>query len=161
MGLHQPPWSFGFDSQTRGPTTLLLPPRAQLCNRSCSNKTHTNNTPTNTPGGLGRLRSWSGPVETDFQGRLRFSYANRPARAPTDTFTGQARAKPARNRCYGCKLLSVVRLSSSHCTRPHPCTVTAAHHPHTRPPDIPARLSYQRSLMNTYSTSDLRRSAQA
>jgi len=26
----------------------------------------------------GRLRSWSGPVETDFQGRLRFSYANRP-----------------------------------------------------------------------------------
>ena len=31
------------------------------------------------PGGPGRLRSWSGPVETDFQGRLRFSYANRPA----------------------------------------------------------------------------------
>jgi hypothetical protein len=26
------------------------------------------------------LRSWSGPVETDFQGRLRFSYANRPGR---------------------------------------------------------------------------------
>jgi hypothetical protein len=24
------------------------------------------------------LRSWSGPVETDFQGRLRFSYANGP-----------------------------------------------------------------------------------
>jgi len=23
--------------------------------------------------GPGRLRSWSGPVETDFQGRLRFS----------------------------------------------------------------------------------------
>jgi hypothetical protein len=34
--------------------------------------------PTHTPGGPGRLRSWSGPVETDFQGRLRFSYANRP-----------------------------------------------------------------------------------
>ena len=29
--------------------------------------------------GPGRLRSWSGPVETDFQGRLRFSYANGPA----------------------------------------------------------------------------------
>ena len=26
----------------------------------------------------GRLRSWSGPVESDFQGRLRFSYANMP-----------------------------------------------------------------------------------
>jgi hypothetical protein len=27
----------------------------------------------------GRMRSWSGPVETDFQGRLRFSSGNRPA----------------------------------------------------------------------------------
>ncbi len=27
-----------------------------------------------------RLRSWSGLVETDFQGRLRFSYANRPVK---------------------------------------------------------------------------------
>ena len=35
-----------------------------------------------TPGGPGRLRSWSGPVETDFQGRLRFSYANRPVETP-------------------------------------------------------------------------------
>jgi hypothetical protein len=26
-------------------STLLLPPRAQLCNRSCSNKTHTSNPP--------------------------------------------------------------------------------------------------------------------
>jgi len=34
--------------------------------------------PAHTPGGPGRLRSWSGPVETDFQGRLRFSYVNRP-----------------------------------------------------------------------------------
>ncbi len=32
-----------------------------------------NKQPTHTPGGPGRLRSWSGPVETDFQGRLRFS----------------------------------------------------------------------------------------
>jgi hypothetical protein len=39
-----------------------------------------NKQPAHTPGGPGRLRSWSGPVETDFQGRLRFSYANRPAR---------------------------------------------------------------------------------
>jgi hypothetical protein len=54
-------------------------------------------------------------------------------------------------------LLSVVRLSSSHCTRPHPCTVTAAHHPHTRPPDILARLAYQRSLVNTYFFPGLRR----
>jgi hypothetical protein len=37
-----------------------------------------NKQPTHTPGGPGRLRSWSGPVETDFQGRLRFSYANMP-----------------------------------------------------------------------------------
>jgi hypothetical protein len=65
--------------------------------------------------------------------------------------------KPARNSSHGCTLLSVVRLSSSHCARPHPCTVTAAHHPHTRPPDIPARLAYQRSLLNTYRTSDLGR----
>jgi hypothetical protein len=38
-----------------------------------------NKQPTHSPGGPGRLRSWSGPVETDFQGRLRFSYDNRPA----------------------------------------------------------------------------------
>ena len=65
--------------------------------------------------------------------------------------------KPDLNRFHGCKLLSAGRLSISHCTRPHPCTVTAAHHPHTRPPDIQARLAYQRSLLNTYSTSDLGR----
>jgi hypothetical protein len=65
--------------------------------------------------------------------------------------------KPACNSSHGCTLLSVVRLNSSHCTRPHPCTVTASHHPHTRPPDIPARLAYQRSLLNTYRTSDLGR----
>ena len=64
---------------------------------------------------------------------------------------------PARNSFHGCKLLSAVRLSSSHCTRPHPCTVTAKHHPHTRPPDIPARLAYQGSLVNTYFFLGLRR----
>ena len=37
-----------------------------------------NKQPTHTPGGPGRLRSWSGPVETDFQGRPRFSSDNRP-----------------------------------------------------------------------------------
>ena len=30
----------------------------------------------------GRMRSWSGPVETDFQGRLRFSSGNRSAPVP-------------------------------------------------------------------------------
>ena len=34
--------------------------------------------PAHTPGGPGRLRSWSGPVETDFQGRPKFSSDNRP-----------------------------------------------------------------------------------
>ena len=39
-----------------------------------------NKQPTHTSCGPGRLRSWSGfrLVETDFQGRLRFSYDNRP-----------------------------------------------------------------------------------
>jgi hypothetical protein len=81
-------------------------------------------------------------------------------RAPTDTVSAPERAKPARNSFHGCKLLSAARLSSYHCTRPHPCTVTAAHHPNTRPPDthaISARLEYQGSLVNTYSTYDLRR----
>jgi hypothetical protein len=41
-----------------------------------------NKQPTHTPGGPGLLRSWSGPVETDFQGRLRFSYDNRPGPGP-------------------------------------------------------------------------------
>ena len=37
-----------------------------------------NKQPKPTPGGPGRLRSWSGPVETDFQGRLRFRIDNIP-----------------------------------------------------------------------------------
>jgi hypothetical protein len=42
--------------------------------------------------------------------------------------------------------------------RPHPTTVAEApHYPHTRPPDAPARLVYQRILVNTYCTSDLYR----
>jgi hypothetical protein len=40
--------------------------------------------------------------------------------------------------------------------RPHPTTVAAPpHYPHTRPPDVPARLVYQRILVNTCRTSDL------
>ena len=40
--------------------------------------------------------------------------------------------------------------------RIHPTTVTASpHYPHTRPPDVPARLVYQRILVNTYRTSEL------
>jgi hypothetical protein len=40
--------------------------------------------------------------------------------------------------------------------QPHPTTVAVApHYPHTRPPDVPARLVYQRILVNTYITSDL------
>jgi len=35
-----------------------------------------------TPGGPGRLRSWSGPVETDFQGRPIFSSDNMPENPP-------------------------------------------------------------------------------
>ncbi len=55
----------------------------------------------------------------------------------------------------GCMSPSSVRLSfSRYCTRqPHPCTVlTAAHHPHTRPPDVPACLAYPKSLIATHLT---------
>jgi hypothetical protein len=39
---------------------------------------------------------------------------------------------------------------------PHPTTVAVTpHYPHTRQPDVPARLVYQRILVNTYRTSDL------
>jgi hypothetical protein len=41
-----------------------------------------NKQPTHTPGGPGRLRSWSGPVDPEFQGRLRFSYDSMPGTAP-------------------------------------------------------------------------------
>ncbi len=78
--------------------------------------------------------------------------------APTDTVSrlGPDSVKLARN---GCRLPSTVRLSlSRYCThQPHPCTVlTAAHHIHTRPSDaVPARLAYQRPLVNTYRMFDL------
>ena len=78
--------------------------------------------------------------------------------APTDTVAriGPDSVKLARN---GCMLPSAVRLSLSRCCthQPHPCTVlTAAHHIHTRQPDaVPARLAYQRPLVNTYCMFDL------
>ena len=60
---------------------------------------------------------------------------------------------------HGCSdLPSTVRLSlqSNRTYNPHPCTVLpAAHNIHTRPPDAPARLAYQRTLMNPYCMSDL------
>jgi hypothetical protein len=64
------------------------------------------------------------------------------------------RAKTAHSCFHGCTL-RMARPSGSNRTPPHPCTVTAAHHLHTRPPD--ARLEYQGSLVNTYSSLDLRR----
>ena len=59
---------------------------------------------------------------------------------------------------HGCSdLPSTVRLSfqSNRTYNPHPCTVLPAEHNiHTRPPDAPARLAYQSTLMN-YCMSDL------
>jgi hypothetical protein len=58
----------------------------------------------------------------------------------------------ARISYLGCTLRTA-RLNDD--CRPHPTTVAVApHYPHTRPPDVPARLSvYQRILVNTYRTS--------
>ena len=64
------------------------------------------------------------------------------------------RADTAYSCFHGCTLRAA-RPSGSHRDAPHPCTVTAAHHLHTRPPD--ARLEYQGSLVNTYFSLDLRR----
>ena len=79
--------------------------------------------------------------------------------APTDTVArvGPDRVKLARN---GGMLPRVVRLSLSNCTHQlHPCTVlTAAHHTHTRPPDVPARIASPQSMSNTYSSLELRSS---
>ena len=59
----------------------------------------------------------------------------------------------ARISYHGCALRPA-RLNAD--CRPHPTTVAAAtHYPHTRPPDVPARLVYQGLLVNTYRTSDL------
>jgi len=60
----------------------------------------------------------------------------------------------------GCMSSSAVRLSLTNCTyQLHPCTVlTAAHHKHTRPPDVLARIASPQSLSNTYSSLELRSS---
>jgi hypothetical protein len=51
--------------------------------------------------------------------------------------------------------LRTARLNDE-CRPHHPTTVAEPpHYPHTRPPDVPARLVYQRILVNTYCTSDL------
>jgi hypothetical protein len=73
--------------------------------------------------------------------------------ASQPTVTGPVNT--ARISYLGCTL-QTVRLNDD--CRPHPTTVAAApYYPHTRPPDVPARLVYQSLLVNTYSTSDLRR----
>jgi hypothetical protein len=67
------------------------------------------------------------------------------------TVTGNVNT--ARISYLGCALRTA-RLNDD--CRPHPTTVAAPpHYPHTRPPDVPARLVYQRILVNTYCTSDL------
>jgi hypothetical protein len=46
----------------------------------------------------GRLRSWSGPTETDFHGRLRFSYDGKPVLKP-DEENDEATARPSIDTC--------------------------------------------------------------
>jgi len=57
-------------------------------------------------------------------------------------------------RFNGCSFLqstAQLSLQRDRTYNPHPCTVlTAAHNIHTCPSDAPARLSYQRTLMNPY-----------
>jgi hypothetical protein len=73
------------------------------------------------------------------------------ASQPTVTAT----VNTARIRYLGCALRTA-RLNDD--CRPHPTTIAATpHYPHTRPPDVPARLVYQRILVNSYLTSDLYR----
>ena len=76
---------------------------------------------------------------------------------PTDSVS-QLEPDCVQLACTGCWWPSVARLSlprySTH--NPHPCTIlTAAHNTHTRPPDAPACLAYQRQLMNSYCIFDL------
>ncbi len=77
--------------------------------------------------------------------------------APTDSVS-QLEPDCVKLACPGCWSPSAARLSLlRYCTHnPHPCTVlTAAHNLHTRPPDAPACLAYQRPLMNPYCIFDL------
>jgi len=76
---------------------------------------------------------------------------------PTDSVS-QLEPDYVKLACTGCWSPSAARLSLlRYCTHnPHPCTVlTAAHNLHTRPPDAPACLAYQRPLMNPYCIFDL------
>ena len=80
--------------------------------------------------------------------------------APTDSVS---RLEPDRVKlaCDGCCWPSAGRLSLlRYCTHtPHPCTVlTAAHHTHTRPPDVLARIASPQLLSNTHSSLELRSS---
>ena len=86
-------------------------------------------------------------------------YTSHPA--PTDTIS---RLEPDRVKltCKDCMLPNAVRLSLSNCTHQlHPYTVlSAAHHIHTRTPDVHvhACLLYLKSLSRTYSSLELRSS---
>ena len=64
--------------------------------------------------------------------------------------------KLALNGCSYLQSTARLSLQRDRTYNPHPCTVlTAAHNIHTRPPDAPARLAYQRTLMNPYCMFDL------
>ena len=59
--------------------------------------------------------------------------------------------KLALNGCSYLQSTARLSLQRDRTYNPHPCTVLpAAHNLHTRPPDAPARLAYQRTLMNSY-----------
>jgi hypothetical protein len=71
--------------------------------------------------------------------------------ASQPTVTGTVNTE--RINYLGCALRTA-RLNDD--CRPHPTTVAVSpHYPHTHPLDVPARLVYQRILVNTYRTSDL------
>ena len=76
--------------------------------------------------------------------------------APTDAVSEPDCVKLA---YHGCCWPRAARLSLlRYCKHtPHPCTVlTAAHHTHTRPMDVLARIESPQSLSNTYSSLELR-----
>ena len=77
---------------------------------------------------------------------------------PTDTVArvGPACVKLALNGCSYLQSTARLSLQRDSTYNPHPCTVlTAAHNIHTFPPDAPACLAYQRTLMNPYCMSDM------
>ena len=80
----------------------------------------------------------------------------RPGQAPAylashSTASGTVNTDHIRH--HGCSLRPA-QLNAD--CRPHPTTVAAApHYPHTRPPDVPACLAYQRLLVNTCRIFDL------